>query len=149
MLSENFTNPVIFNGFSGNKDKWGKELEKAAKKGMMPLAACLLGTDDYPPLWQHPGGSTFVVGSKWTARQRRGRLTRAQLDALLQAWWRQPLSPSAALFKTAAYEIEVLPRLEEQKLVPPFVSKQVFSDAGKEGIPEKDQEIPLQIRAAS
>ena len=70
-LSENFMNPVIFHGFSGNKDKWGKELEKAAKKGILPLAACLLGTEDYPPLWQHPGGSTFVVGTKWTAKQKR------------------------------------------------------------------------------
>ena len=120
-------NPVIFHGFAGNKDKWGKELEKAAKKGIVPLAACLLGTEDYPPLWQHPGGSTFVVGTKWTAKQKRGRLSKAQLDALLQAWWRQPLSPTALLFRTAVYEIAVLPRLDEQTLVPPHVSKQVFT----------------------
>ena len=147
-LHERFMNPVIFHGFSGNKDKWGKELEKAGKKGMMPMAACLLGTEEYPPLWQHPGGSTFVVGSKWTARQKRGRLTRAQLDAILQAWWRSPLLPVAPLFKTDPYPITVLPRMNDQKIVPPHVSKSVFTEAGTDGIPEEEQKIPFQIRAA-
>ena len=89
-----------------------------------------------------------MVGSKWTARQKRGRLTRAQLDALLQAWWMQPLLPTALLFRTAASALAVLPRLDEQKLVPPHVSKQVFTDAGTAGTPEGEQQIQLQIRAA-
>ena len=147
-LHEQFMNPVIFHGFSGNKDKWGRELEKAGKKGMMPLVACLLGTEDYPPLWQHPGGSTFAVGSKWTARQKRGRLTPGQLDVILQAWWRSPLLPVAPLFKTDPYPIAVLKRLDDQKIMPPHVSKKVFTDAGTDGIPEEKQEIALQIRAA-
>ena len=84
-LSEGFINPVIFQYSSGNKDKKGKELEKAATKDLMPLAACLLGASQ----WQHPSGSTFVVGTKWIARQKLGRLSiKDQLNALLQAWWR-------------------------------------------------------------
>ena len=148
MLHEQFMNPVIFHGFSGNKDKWGKELEKAGKKGMLPLAACLLGTDDYPPLWQHQGGSSFVVGSKWTARQKRGRLTAGQLDVILQAWWRSPLLPVAPMFRNNPYQITVLKRQDDQKIIPPHVPKKVFTEAGTDGIPEEKQEIQLQIRAA-
>ena len=56
-------NPVIFHGFSGKKDKWGKELEKAGKKGMMPMVACiwvLRITRHY--------GSIQEVAPLWSAR---------------------------------------------------------------------------------
>ena len=46
-------NPIIFHGFSGNKDKWGRVLQLAATRGILPMAACLLGTKEKPPLWQH------------------------------------------------------------------------------------------------
>ena len=62
-LHEHFMNPVIFHGFSGNKDKCGKELEKAGKKGMMPMVACLLGTEDFPLY-----GSIQEVALLWSAR---------------------------------------------------------------------------------
>ena len=137
----------FFHGYSGSKEiKWGKELEKAAKKGILPMAACLLGTEAVPPLWQHSSGSNFVVGAKRTSK--RGCLSQALVDALLQAWWKQPLESSSSLFDSAAYHITEVPKLDHQTLVPPNVTARVFGEAGAPSVPEPQQSIPLQIRAA-
>ena len=46
------------------------------------------------------------------------------------------------------YGITAIPQLDEQRLVPPSISKQVFSEAGTSGILESKQLVQLQIRAA-
>ena len=62
-LQEGFMNPIIFHGYSGSKDRWGKELQKAANKGILPMAVCLLGSPAVPPLCQHSSGSKILRAS--------------------------------------------------------------------------------------
>ena len=85
-LIEGFANPVIFHGYSGNKDKWGQKLEKRASGGLPTMLECLLGTTQLPPLWQHESGCNFAVGARWTAKNVQGCLTLSQKEAIRQTF---------------------------------------------------------------
>ena len=99
--------PIIFHGYLGCKQKWGRALKDLAGAGMVPLIAALLGSDEWFLLWQSPSGCSFVVGNKLTTKGWQGGLPAEQLRAITAVGHRQTAMVEASLFTLAACQYSI------------------------------------------
>ena len=114
----------MVHAFYGKKEDMGDRLGALRSSCLLPLPACLVGTDEKTPLWTHPTGCDFARGAKLTVKEHvpdRRKLTRTQVN-LLQTLWKRVEHPhqhnAQAPWPPDCEAVEALCGREASALVP-------------------------------